>query len=149
MGNLRVGAAKINITPPLGCDMAGYAGRDRGSETIADALYAKALVFDDGETQAAIITNDLIGVEAIFVDHVRQTIDETTGIPADNVMISCSHTHFGPEVRTSRAATPSNPKNRVYVDILVQQLTTVTQLAQQQLQPTRIGAGKGIADQVS
>ena len=149
MGNLRVGAAKIDITPPLGCDMAGYSGRDSGSETITDALYAKALVFDDGETQAAIITNDLIGVEAIFVDYVCQTIEETIGIPADNVMISCSHTHFGPEVRTSRATTPSNPKNRVYVDILVQQLMTVTQLAQQRLQPARIGAGKGIADQVS
>ena len=56
MGNLKVGAAKIDITPPLGCDMAGYAGRDSGSETIADPLYAKALVFDDGDTQAAIIT---------------------------------------------------------------------------------------------
>ncbi len=149
MGNLRVGAAKIDITPPLGCDMAGYSGRDSGSETITDALYAKALVFDDGETQAAIITNDLIGVEATLVDHLRQTIEETIGIPAGNVMVSCSHTHFGPEVRASRATTLSNPKNRVYVDILVQQLMTVTQLAQQRLQPARIGAGKGIADQVS
>lgn len=149
MGNLKIGAAKINITPPLGCDMAGYAGRDHGSETIADALYAKALIFDDGDTQAAIITTDLIGVEATFVDHVRQTIEGVTGIPAGNVMVSCSHTHFGPEVRASRAASPDNPKNRVYVNMLVQQLTTVTQLAQQRLQPARIGAGKGVADQVS
>ena len=37
MGDLKVGAAKIDITPPLGCDMAGYSGRDHGSETIADA----------------------------------------------------------------------------------------------------------------
>ncbi len=149
MGNLKVGAAKIDITPPIGCNMAGYSGRDRGSETIADALYAKALVFDDGDTQVVIITTDLIGVEAIFVDHVRQTIEAGTGIPASNVMVSCSHTHFGPEVRASRATSPDNPKNRVYVDMLVQQLTTVTQLAQQRLQPARVGAGQGIADQVS
>ena len=149
MRTLKAGAAKIDITPPLGCDMAGYAGRDRGSETIADPLYAKALVFDDGKTQAAIITTDLIGVEAAFVDHVRQIIEEATGIPAGNVMISCSHTHFGPEVRASRAAHPNNPKNHVYASMLVQQLTTVTQLAQQRLQPARIGSGTGIADQVS
>ncbi len=149
MGNLKVGAAKIDITPPLGCNMAGYSGRDRGSETIADALYAKALVFDDGDTQVVIITTDLIGVEAIFVDHVRQAIEAVTGISASNVMVSCSHTHFGPEVRASRATSPDNPKNRVYVDMLVQQLTTVTQLAQQRLQPARVGAGQGIADQVS
>lgn len=149
MGNLKAGAAKIDITPPLGCNMAGYAARDRGSEAIADALYAKALVFDDGDTQAVIITTDLIGVEATFVDHVRQIIEEGTGIPAGNVMISCSHTHFGPEVRASRATSPDNPKNRVYVNMLAQQLTTVTQLAQQRLQPARVGAGKGIADEIS
>ena len=148
MGNLKVGAAKIDITPPLGCDMAGYAGRDSGSETIADPLYAKALVFDDGDTQAAIITNDLIGVEAVYVDQVRHAIERTTGIPAGNVMVSCSHTHFGPEVRASRATSPENPKNRIYANMLLQQLATVTQLAQQQCQPARVGAGRGIADQV-
>lgn len=149
MGNLSVGAAKIDITPPLGCDMAGYAGRDRGSETINDPLYAKALVFDNGDIQAAIITTDLIGVEATFVDHIRQIIETATGIPAGNAMISCSHTHFGPEVRASRATSPNNPKNRVYADMLVQQLMTVTQLAQQRLQPARVGVGAGIADRVS
>ena len=149
MGGLKAGVAKIDITPPLGCDMAGYAGRDRGSETIADPLYAKAVVFDDGDTQAAIITTDLIGVEAPFVDQVREAIQDVTRISAGNVMISCSHTHFGPEVRASRAPSPDNPKNRIYADMLVQQLTTVTQLAQQQLQPARIGAGTGIADRVS
>ena len=148
MGNLKVGAAKIDITPPLGCDMAGYAGRNSGSETIADALYAKALVFDDGDTQAAIITNDLIGVEAVYVNQVRHAVEGATGIPAGNVMISCSHTHFGPEVRASRATSPENPKNRIYANMLLQQLATVTQLAQQQLQPARVGASTGIADQV-
>ena len=149
MGDLKAGAAKIDITPPLGCDMAGYSGRDGGSETIADPLYAKALVFEDGNTRAAIITTDLIGVEATFVDQVRQVIEEATGIPAGNVMISCSHTHFGPEVRASRAMSPNNPKNRVYANMLLQQLTTVTQLALQRLQSTWIGVGEGIADQVS
>jgi hypothetical protein len=148
MGNLKVGAAKIDITPPLGCDMAGYSGRDRGSETIADPLYAKALLFDDGDTPAAIITNDLIGMEAAFVNQVREAIESGTGIPAGNVMISCSHTHFGPEVRASRATSPDNPKNRVYATMLVQQLVTVTQLAQQRLKSARIGSGTGIADQV-
>ena len=91
----------------------------------------KPFVFDDGDTRAAILTTDLIGVEATFVDIVRQAIEERTRVPAGNVMISCSHTHFGPEVRVSRATSPDNPKNRVYANMLVEQLTTVTQLAQQ------------------
>jgi hypothetical protein len=145
MGNLKVGTAKVNITPPLGCQMAGYAGRDRGSETIADELYAKALVFDDGASQAAIITNDLIGMQSSFVERVRSMIESETHIPAENVMISCSHTHFGPEVRTTRLESPSD----IYPDLLAQKLTTVIQLAQQGLQPSRIGASTGVADNVS
>jgi hypothetical protein len=145
LGNLKVGTAKVNITPPLGCQMAGYSGRDRGSETIADELYAKALVFDDGASQAAIITNDLIGMESSFVERVRSMIESETHIPAENVMISCSHTHFGPEVRATRLESPSD----IYPDLLAQKLTTVTQLAQQGLQSARIGASIGVADNVS
>lgn len=149
MGNLKVGTAKVNITPPLGGNMAGYAARVQGSEAVADELYTKALVFDDGDTQAAIITNDLVGLEATFVDHVRMTIEKTTGIPAGHVMISCSHTHFGPEVRESRATSADNPADDVYVDILAQKLTTVARLAQQDVGAAQIGAGKGMADGVS
>ena len=149
MGNLKVGTAKVNITPPLGGNMAGYAARVQGSEAVADELYTKALVFDDGDTQAAIITNDLVGLEATFVDRVRITIEKTTGIPAGHVMISCSHTHFGPEVRESRATSADNPADDVYVDILAQKLTTVARLAQQDVGAAQIGAGKGMADGVS
>ena len=145
MGNLKIGTAKVNITPPLGCQMAGYSGRDKGSETISDALYAKALVFNDGQTQAAIITNDLIGLQSGFVDRARLMIEDATGIPGNHVMISCSHTHFGPEVRATRLDPPVN----VYPDFLAQQLTTVTQLAQQCLQSARVGANTGTADNVS
>ncbi|MFB3042341.1 MAG: neutral/alkaline non-lysosomal ceramidase N-terminal domain-containing protein [Candidatus Poribacteria bacterium] len=145
MGNLKIGTAKVNITPPLGCQMAGYSARDRGSETISDALYSKALVFDDGQTQAAIITNDLIGLQSSFVDRVRLMIEDAIGIPGNHVMISCSHTHFGPEVRATRLHPPVN----VYPDFLAQQLTTVTQLAQQRLQSARVGVNTGTADNVS
>jgi neutral ceramidase len=145
MSNFKVGTASVNITPPLGCQMAGYSGRDRGSETIADELYAKALVFDDGETQAAILTTDLIGLDAAFVNRTRSMIEAATDIPGGNVMISCSHTHFGPEVRATRL----NSSGGVYPDSLAQKLTTVTQLAHQRLQPARIGVGVGTADNVS
>ncbi|MBI1929520.1 neutral/alkaline non-lysosomal ceramidase N-terminal domain-containing protein, partial [Candidatus Poribacteria bacterium] len=149
MGNLKVGTAKVNITPPLGCNMAGYSARNRGSEAIADELYSKALVFDDGRTQVAIITSDLIGLDAAFVNRARLMIEKGTGIPSDHVMMGCSHTHFGPEVRESRATSADTPAGNAYVEVLAQKLTTVTQLAQQRLQSARVGVGSGVADKVS
>ena len=44
---LRGGAAKVNITPPVGIWLSGYGSRDKPSDAIEDELYAKAIVLDD------------------------------------------------------------------------------------------------------
>ncbi|HIO09485.1 TPA: hypothetical protein EYN09_21440 [Candidatus Poribacteria bacterium] len=147
----QAGAAKINVTPHLGCQMAGYASRDQGSQTITDALYSKAIVLDDGNQQVAIITNDLIGVAAEFVADVRRQIEYATSIPQRNIMISCSHTHFGPETRQSDLITNNEHiiGNGKYIHHLAERMTTVVEIAQQNLQPARIGYGSGMVDNVS
>jgi len=152
MSNLKAGVAKVNITPFLGCPMAGYAGRDRGSETIDDELYCKALVLCDCETKLAIVTNDLIGIDNIFVRRTRELIEEATGIPKSNVLICASHTHFGPEIRRKEEATIEESDDKfdlAYVAVLQKRMVTAVQLANQNLQDAKIGAGKGYADKLS
>ena len=68
MGQLQAGAARIDITPHLGCEMAGYAGRTEGSRSIADPLYAKAIVLTDDQQKIALVTTDLIGVKSDLVE---------------------------------------------------------------------------------
>lgn len=58
---LRLGTAAVKITPPTGIPMAGYYSR-RDSEGVLDDIYAKAAVFDDGKTKAAMVVCDLIGL---------------------------------------------------------------------------------------
>jgi hypothetical protein len=94
-GALRVGAAVVKISPANGTLMAGYYS-ERGSQGVLDDLYAKAAVFDDGQTQTAIVVCDLIGLSRALVAEARQRIQEKTGIPGDNVMIAATHTHTGP-----------------------------------------------------
>ncbi len=96
-GELRLGTAAVKITPPLGTPMAGYYSA-RGSQGVLDDLYAKAAVLDDGKTKAAMVVCDLIGLPRAPVLEARRIIAEKTGIPADNVMISATHTHTGPVV---------------------------------------------------
>ena len=76
--------------------MAGYY-RQRGSQGVLDEIYAKAVVLDDGETKAAMVVCDLIGLPRAVVE-TRRIIAEKTGIPASHVMISATHTHTGPVV---------------------------------------------------
>jgi len=95
--DIRLGTAAVKINPPNGTPLAGYYGA-RGSQGVLDDIFAKAAVFDDGKTKAAIVVCDLIGIPRTPVLEARQLIEAKTGIPAANVMISATHTHTGPMV---------------------------------------------------
>src|SRR5215470_952834 len=58
---LRIGAAEIDITPPVGHRMAGYFD-ERLSTDIHDPLKAKAIVIQQGKEQVAMVFCDLVGV---------------------------------------------------------------------------------------
>jgi len=89
------GVATANITPPVGIEMSGFAGR-APSVGVGDELYATALVVRDGTTRAAIVALDLLYVDAAFVEQVCAEVARRTRIPAGNVLLCCTHTHYGP-----------------------------------------------------
>jgi len=62
---VRAGVARANITPGVGVDLCGFAGRGV-SVGVLDDLYATALVLDDGRRRVAILHLDLIGVEGVW-----------------------------------------------------------------------------------
>ena len=84
---LRAGAGKVDITT------------EEEGIVIADPLYAKALVLDDGEKKVVIITMDVTAIGGIgdmsddFLPNLRQRIEGELGIAGDNVLVNASHTH--------------------------------------------------------
>lgn len=96
MTEFRVGVASAVITPPVGTHLEGYGGREGGSVGVHDDLYARALVVDDGRTQAAIVACDLIGIDRHTTAAVRELVAARTDIPASHVMVCGTHTHAGP-----------------------------------------------------
>src|SRR6185436_13359097 len=92
---LRVGVATVDITPPIGARLGGYF-KDRFAKEIRDPLSAKALVFAQGETRAAIVTTDLVGVPGWITEKVRERIQAKTAIPGAHVAVAGTHTHTGP-----------------------------------------------------
>ena len=122
-GLLRAGAAKVNITPPVGITLIGSKGYP--SDYILDDLYAKALVLNDGETTLAIVSLDLLysPLEDI-TQPVRDIITEKIGIPSQNILVCATHTHSGPEVfRRKKLApekeTPADDINQFYLGSLI------------------------------
>jgi neutral ceramidase len=89
---LRLGTARIEITPPVGYPLEGYEARKQGSAGVHDPLFARVLVLKSPETSIALVTCDLVG----FVSEpVVRGAREKFGV--EHVLLSSSHTHAGPQ----------------------------------------------------
>jgi Neutral/alkaline non-lysosomal ceramidase, N-terminal len=96
---MTAGLAEVDITPPIGCALSGYAARTEPARAVRDALLARALVLESHGRRIAIVGADLIGVDAEFTSAVRAAAEEQCGIPGEAVLVCGSHTHFGPALR--------------------------------------------------
>jgi hypothetical protein len=130
MGNLRVGAATVDITPHLGCYLSGSFS-ERHAEDVSYPLQSKAVVLDDGETEIAYVQNDLIFLMLDDFDRAKARAQELTGIPPENVMMSCTHTHYGPSV----APLFMQPMEEEYMQWALTSIGDAVKLAQNRLQP--------------
>lgn len=94
---MRLGTARIDITPPIGTELCGYgAYRQRASTGILDNLYSRAVYVESGKTRILFIANDLLGVTAELTEKIRELCKKHLGLPGKSVMLSATHTHSGP-----------------------------------------------------
>ncbi len=87
------------ISPEVGACVAGY-GLYQKSVTKSDDLYMCGLCVDDGNNRILIISFDLLGLDHWYSSKIRAKCAEILHIPVSSVMLSCTHTHSGPESRT-------------------------------------------------
>lgn len=127
----RAGAAASNITPPLGPPVVG-AGSTVPTSNVHDELHARALVLDDGATRFALVVCDSSGISASICDKAREFIaaDKAIQIPPENVMVSATHTHSGPNANAAN-----------YSDFLAHRIADSVHRAISNLRPAKIGWG--------
>lgn len=138
MGSLQAGAARVDITPPLGVHMVGYF-TDRIAEDIHDRLYAKAIVLSDGETRIGLVICDLIVVPDEIVDEVKAIIEHETGIPPSHVLVCGTHTHTGPAI----VGALGTPQQEDYREWVPRRIADAFLLAQKRLQPAQAAHATG------
>ncbi len=134
---LLIGAASVDITPPVGVMLSGFAPRE--STGLGHSLRAEALVVKsaDGCDGWAMITSDVIGYELSFVKDVRAKIAEKTGLAPDAILISATHTHSGPST-VNHGGTSYNDPDRQYDAELAVKLVDLVAAAEAKLQPGRL-----------
>ncbi len=139
------GFAEVDITPPLGCVLAGYGARERPASGVRDPLFARAMVLGDDGARLAIVGADLLQVDAELVSTVRAGVERACSIPPDAVLVCASHTHFGPALQRT-GYLPEHLDEAIspaYVNDLAAKLTDCVAQADSRRQPVRVGVGCG------
>ncbi|MCA9132018.1 MAG: hypothetical protein KDA45_02640 [Planctomycetales bacterium] len=132
---LRAGAYAMDITPTEFPVSSAGSMTHREAEQAHDALHARCLVLDNGETQIALVTCDSCMIPREIYDAAKEQAARATGIPSENILCSATHTH------TAVTATPTF-QSRVeeeYVDFLAQRIAEGIIQAHKQREPARIG----------
>jgi hypothetical protein len=93
---LKAGVAVTDITAPIPFRMHGYF-YERLSTGIKDPLHARAIVFQQGKETAAFVFCDLVGIPYSETAPARKKASELTGIPVENIAVTGTHTHTGPQ----------------------------------------------------
>lgn len=121
---IQVGAAKISITPSLEKLPKNYLG-------INDSIYTRAIVIDNGNTSAALISVEVGMIRDQSWASITQQLEEELGIPSKNILLTSTHTHSVP-FSVSGAS-------------LEQKIVESVKQAKNALQPARIGYGTGVS----
>ena len=150
--DLRVGAAATIITPPEGTPLAGYYSQ-RGTRTVLDDIYSKAIVLEVGDTKAALVVCDLISLPRHVVTEARRQIEAATGIPGGHVMLSATHTHTGPvlarESSLDELVGATSDLGRRYTEKLPELIAKSVSEANKKLAPARASAALGKEEGIS
>jgi neutral ceramidase len=147
---LMAGVAVADITPPIGYRMSGYFNERLSTGTL-NPLDAKAIVLRQGDTSAALVFCDIIGMSLEVSSRARKQASERTGIPASNILIAATHSHTGPLYfgalrkhfhETAVAEHGSDPCEKVnYSEELAEKLVGVITQANAAVKPVILSAG--------
>lgn len=145
---LRMGTAKIDITPNKPVPLAGFAHRRSDFISVDRPLYVKIWFFEqrdesNGDIERALLVQaDLIWWGTDRVEYLLGQLKERWGLKESSVILHASHTHFGPQ--TSGSFTPSlGLMDDEYVRMLESNLFNGIEEAFKRMEPVVVERGIG------
>ncbi|MCQ2437339.1 MAG: hypothetical protein MJ099_02955 [Clostridia bacterium] len=145
MAQLKTGFARVNITPPMGINVAGYYAV-RLADGVLDELEADVLAIELDGTRVALISVDNCGIPQEKSDAIRKAAAEKNGIPFENVFLASTHTHTGPDIA---GFTPIGAIEDDYLAFLTVRVSDAVGFALADLKHSKMGWGVGMAPNIS
>jgi hypothetical protein len=134
-GDLMAGVARVEITPPVGYPMGGYAARQGPSTGIHDPLNATVLLLKADGVSVAIVSCDLRS----FPSERIVTLARERKL-ADHVLIAVTHNHSGPMTWEDKSW--PKPDASWYAETEDKILRSIEEVSKK-LFPARVSAGSG------
>lgn len=129
---LLAGAAVVDITPPPGLMMCGYAARTEPAFGTHDPLTARAVAIGD----TALVVADVLA----FHEDSAARIRARSGLADDHVVVLATHTHGGPLPMAGRGGGDADPE---FLARLEDGCVTALRAAMASRRPARLAAGNG------
>lgn len=140
---LRIGLNTVDVTPPVGIYLAGYAARDTPSDGVYDPIKATCIAMEAADgAPILLVTIDWLG----FYDRTvaaRERIGSRSGIAPGRILLSGTHTHCGPVLRREMDARRHGVLDEGYISDTLDKLAESTAAALRDLQPARLRVGTG------
>jgi len=143
MNNELFGSAlQIDITPPIGTPMEGYASRVQPSIGIHDPLFAGLILLRKAEQQVLLISLDQIAISMPVTEKIRAGLAERLGMQHEQILFACTHTHSGPSGYITRFPMLSDDTDPFMVDLLFRKLIGAAVQLAGQLEPVVLELGQ-------
>lgn len=131
----RTGAFAMDVTPTNFPVIVNGGFLAKTAEKVHSPLHVRWLVLDDGRTRVALGVLDTCVIPVEFADEVRGRAAKLTGIPADRIMLSATHTHSAPSLMQA-LGTPPDPN---YPAFALPRIVGGLKRAVDNLAPARVG----------
>lgn len=123
---MRIGFAQMEITPPVGTPLAGYAGH-RPCTHIHDPLYCKTLLLEQQGALYGLLVLDLMCVDEALSSCIARAV-APLGIRQEHLVVTAIHSHaapcgifagVGPLGRVNGEDAPDDPEFEAYLQGVV------------------------------
>ena len=96
---LLVGFSRQVVTPQHKVRITGYGDDERRfNEGIADDICTTCIAITSGDRTLLLYTSDLLGSNQLVAGWVREAVCGPTGVPADHIFVSATHSHNAPPI---------------------------------------------------
>ena len=133
---LRAGAVAVDISPLKLPAIRNGGFIEASSNRVDDPLFARCLVLADATEVLAIVVVDSCMVPRKVCDEIKALARKKTGLPANRILISATHTHSAPSAMNFCLGTR---QDKAYTDSMIPRVADGIAAAHARLMPARVG----------